>query len=36
MLNADLYRSSHGRSVELDPGLARQVTDHLRSAACRD
>ena len=27
MLNADLYRSSHGRSVELDPALARQVTD---------
>src|SRR5437867_13315005 len=27
MLNADLYRSSHGRSVELDPALAHQVTD---------
>jgi len=27
MLNADLYRTSHGRSVELDPTLARQVTD---------
>jgi hypothetical protein len=27
MLNADLYRSSHGRSVELDPALARHVTD---------
>src|SRR5436305_12421934 len=25
MLNADLYRSSHGRSVELDPALARPV-----------
>jgi hypothetical protein len=27
MLNADLYRSSHGQSIELDPALARQVTD---------
>src|SRR5437867_13424233 len=27
MLNADLYRSSGGRSVELDPALARPVTD---------
>src|SRR3989442_14333519 len=26
MLNADLYRSSHGRSVELDPAPAPQAT----------
>ena len=26
MLNTNLYRSSGGRSVELDPALARQVT----------
>ena len=27
MLNTNLYRSSGGRSVELDPALARQVTN---------
>src|SRR3989442_13800186 len=27
MLNANLYRSRHGRAVERDPALARQVTD---------
>jgi hypothetical protein len=27
MLNEDLYRSSQGRTVELDPVRARQVTD---------
>lgn len=27
MVNTDLYRSSSGRAVQLDPELARQVTD---------